>query len=578
MTRRPVHVKKYDGKRLRAICRGKSCEWYVYARRVESHNDTDFVVLNMQRDHAHTCSQVLDQRWLTSKWLAERYMEKIKANPHIPLAAIRQCVDEEFGLQVGRMKAYRARDSALEGIFGKAGLQYRRLFDYKAELERTHADSSVHIHNDNFRDPEVVSPRFLRGQLVTAMGIDPNNGWWPIAWAVTEAESYEQWKWFLGYLAEDLLIRENAPRFVFMSDQQKICGLAKVILEDFPQNEHRFCVQHIYNNFKKRFIGENFKEMLWELASSTTQEEYVERMNALWIIYPQAHQYLLGVAPKEKWVKAYFSPHVCCDVILNNICETFNSKIAIARELAIVTMLEEIRTSQMEKIQIRGQWIKTYAHAMPPVIKEIVDKYLARASSWRPTWNGEDSYQVSGPSGQYVVNMRKFTCSCRLWQLNRIPCTHAIATINKNGKDVADYVSCYYLRSTMTLLYENVLYPINGMDNWPKNSEVGFELAPPRTKRQRGRPKKLRREDLQIFTFITFHAKFGFKITMHNTIGSELFFKPVSFELDLLKPIVCKVHHQSGAGLRQGMELSEMPFKAKRPFGPKNGYKYLIRD
>ncbi|XP_042017747.1 uncharacterized protein LOC121765609 [Salvia splendens] len=224
MTRRPIHVAKNDGKRLRAICKGKSCEWYVYARKIEAHNNTDFVVVNMQRDHAHTCSQVLDQRWLTSKWLAERYMEKIKANPHIPLAAIRQCVDEEFGLKVGRMKEYRARDSALEGIFGKAGLQYRRLFDYKAELERTHADSSVHIHYENFRDPEVVGPRFLRfycclgplkkgwmrfcrpiifldacflrgmyrGQLMTAMRIDPNNGWWPIAWAVTEAESYEQ--------------------------------------------------------------------------------------------------------------------------------------------------------------------------------------------------------------------------------------------------------------------------------------------------------------------------------------------------------------------------------------------------
>ncbi|XP_041995695.1 uncharacterized protein LOC121745811 [Salvia splendens] len=477
--------------------------------------------MNMQRDHAHTCSQVLDHRWLTSKWLAERYMEKIKANPHIPLAAIRQCVDEEFGLKVGRMKAYRARDSALEGIFGKAGLQYRRLLYYQSELERTHLDSSVHIHCENFRDPEVVGQRFLRfyccigplkngwmrfcrpiifldvcflrgmykGQLMTAMRIDPNNGWWPIAWAVTEAESYDQypnngwwpfawavteaesydqWKWFLAYLSEDLHIHENAPRYIFMSDQQK--------------SEHRFYVQHIYNNFKKRFIGENFKEILWELASSTTHEQYVERMDALRIIYPQAHQYLLGVAPKEKWVKTYFSSHVCCDVILNNICETFNSKITIARELAIITMLEEIRTSQMERIQIRGQWIKTYYHALPPVINEIVDKLYVMASSWRPTWNGEDSYQVSGLS----------------WQLTGIPCTHAIATINKNEKDVSDYVSRYYLRSIMSILYENVLYPINEMDNWPKTSDVGFELAPPRTKRQRRRPKKLRREEPRV--------------------------------------------------------------------------------
>ena len=61
-----------------------------------------------------------------------------------------------------------------------------------------------------------------RGQLMTAMGIDPNNGWWPIAWAVTEEESYEQWKWFLAYLSEDLHLHDNAPRYVFMSDQQKV--------------------------------------------------------------------------------------------------------------------------------------------------------------------------------------------------------------------------------------------------------------------------------------------------------------------------------------------------------------------
>ncbi|XP_041991935.1 uncharacterized protein LOC121742786 [Salvia splendens] len=328
------------------------------------------------------------------------------------------------------------------------------------------------------------------------MGIDPNNGWWPIAWAVTESESYEHWKWFLTYLSEDLRIQDNAPRYVFMSDQQR--GLAKAIVEDFPHSEHRFCVQHIYNNFKKRFIGENFKELLWELASSTTTKQCGERMDALRIIYPQAHQYLLGVAPKEKWVKAYFASHVCCDIILNNICETFSSKISIARELAIITMLEDIRTSQMERIQIRGQWIKAYDHALPPVIKEIVDKLYARASSWRSIWNGQDAYQVSGSAGQYVVNMHEFTCSCRSWQLTGIPCTHAIATINKNGKDVSDYFSRYYLRSTMLILYENVLFPINGIDNWPKNTEVGFVLAPPRTKRQRGRPKKVRREEPQV--------------------------------------------------------------------------------
>ncbi|KAL1544555.1 hypothetical protein AAHA92_21389 [Salvia divinorum] len=46
----------------------------------------------------------------------------------------------------------------------------------------------------------------------------------------------------------------------------------------------------------------------------------------------------------------------------------------------------------------------------------------------------------------------------------------------------------------MVSLYTHVLYPINGMHNWPKTSEVGFELQPPRTKCQRGRPRKKRKE------------------------------------------------------------------------------------
>ncbi|XP_042032395.1 uncharacterized protein LOC121779124 [Salvia splendens] len=57
----------------------------------------------------------------------------------------------------------------------------------------------------------------------------------------------------------------------------------------------------------------------------------------------------------------------------------------------------------------------------------------------------------------------------------------------------------------MITLYENVLYSINGVDKWPKSSDGGFELAPPRTKRHRGRPKKLRREE----PLIRLHANGG---------------------------------------------------------------------
>lgn len=209
------------------------------------------MVTARQEKHSSTCTQVTKNKWISAKWLGKRYREKIKFNPRIPLGAMQQCVDEDFGSKLGRMTTYRARTVALEGIYGTAGAQYRKLFQYKEELLRTHPESTVEILYENFREPELSGPRFVRfycclgplkngwkqycrpiifldacflrgmyrGQVFTAMGIDPNNGWWPIAWAVCEAESYQQWKWFLDLLQVDLDIATNSPRYVFMSDQ-----------------------------------------------------------------------------------------------------------------------------------------------------------------------------------------------------------------------------------------------------------------------------------------------------------------------------------------------------------------------
>lgn len=207
-----------------------------------------------------------------------------------------------------------------------------------------------------------------------------------------------------------------------------------------------------------------------------------------------AYQYLLGVAPKEQWVTAYFSEHTKCDILLNNMCETFNSMIAESREKAKISMLEEMRTDQMQRIEYRGQWIRTYDYPIPPVIKETIEEESEHVSSWRAIWNGAESFQVSGPIGQFVVNLRQKKCSCRLWQIRGIPCVHAIACIIKDNQEVVDYVATCYSRERMVKLYENVLYPVNGMENWPRSTEVTFDMQPPRTKRQRGRPRKNRTE------------------------------------------------------------------------------------
>ena len=47
---------------------------------------------------------------------------------------------------------------------------------------------------------------------------------------------------------------------------------------------------------------------------------------------------------KENWVRVYQGTSTKCDVVENNMCETFNAWILVPRHKSIITMLNEIRT------------------------------------------------------------------------------------------------------------------------------------------------------------------------------------------------------------------------------------------
>ena len=62
------------------------------------------------------------------------------------------------------------------------------------------------------------------GQILTAVGVDSNNGIYPLAYAIVESENTQSWKWFLEILGDDLDLYANS-NFTFISDRQKLCNL-----------------------------------------------------------------------------------------------------------------------------------------------------------------------------------------------------------------------------------------------------------------------------------------------------------------------------------------------------------------
>ncbi|KAL6206695.1 hypothetical protein ACLB2K_023942 [Fragaria x ananassa] len=161
---------------------------------------------------------------------------------------IQNVVAEDFEMKIGFQLAHRAKAKALRMAQGTIEDQYNNLESYAHELKK--------------RNP--------------AVGIDGNNGMYPIAWVIVEVETFDTWTWFLTNLKEDLDIH-HSRHYAFMSDKQK--GLGATVKNLFPEAEHRFCVRHMHNNFKgDGHIGLELKQRLWAIARATTIVKYKQAM------------------------------------------------------------------------------------------------------------------------------------------------------------------------------------------------------------------------------------------------------------------------------------------------------------
>ncbi|CAN1753129.1 hypothetical protein LINPERHAP1_LOCUS5032 [Linum perenne] len=130
-------------------------------------------------------------RFADYKYIARKYVQRFLIDPYWGIDSIIQTVQEDLHLQIGRDKAGRVRKHGVE------------------------------------------LAREVGGQLLTAVGLDANDGVYPIAYAAVTTENEDNWKWFLLYLTNDLGIdEESSGDWMIMSDKQKVRHRDKQMVVD----------------------------------------------------------------------------------------------------------------------------------------------------------------------------------------------------------------------------------------------------------------------------------------------------------------------------------------------------------
>jgi MULE transposase domain/SWIM zinc finger len=330
-----------------------------------------------------------------------------------------------------------------------------------------------------------------KGQLAATAGIDGHNWLYPVAYVVFDSETSANWEWFMEQLKRAI----GTPLgLAISSDACK--GLASAAASVFPNIEHRECMRHLMENFKKKFHGEIFDTEMWPTAKAYTIEKCSAHLCKIEEASPQAIAFL-EKNHKQFWCRSKFSELSKCDYVNNNISESFNSWIKDLKSLNVVDLLNQIRRRIMMTFDKRRRiGSKLNGTILPSVLNQlnVKSRNIGRVSISR---SGDTCAEVSGmglydTSWGHVVELDEQKCTCREWQLSGQPCIHAIAFIcSIRGAHLEDYVHEYYSLYKFRVAYAGIISPMPDKLQWV-NFDPGFKIYPPNMIRPPGRPKKQR--------------------------------------------------------------------------------------
>ncbi|CAK8566809.1 unnamed protein product [Lathyrus sativus] len=117
-----------------------------------------------------------------------------------------------------------------------------------------------------------------------------------IAYVVVKGETKDSWTWFLESLIPDLGGVRLCITYTLISDQQK--GLLPALDELLGNVDQRFCVRHLYSNFRKKFPGLKLKELMWRDACASYVKAWKKIILEIKGVNEEAFKHLIKIPPR----------------------------------------------------------------------------------------------------------------------------------------------------------------------------------------------------------------------------------------------------------------------------------------
>ncbi|KAL0928804.1 hypothetical protein M5K25_000727 [Dendrobium thyrsiflorum] len=480
----------------------------------------------------HTCTNPILQaghRQCNSQFISFFIIPTIRKQMDIKPREIIGRVEAKFNIKVSYMKAWDSRRKAIKSVFGSWEESYRSLNLFMEAIVAAMPGTVYKIQSSSTQrfqrlfwafGPSINGWKYCRpvlsldgtfllgkyrGTLLIAVGLDANNGLFPLAFGIVESECNESWIWFLRMLHELVPSISSRSDLCIISDRH--AGLVRGCREIFPSAAHHHCLRHLRENFKKavRQMGISDVEFVCQKMYTAGNTDDPDLFNQMMVdiikIKPEIHQWLVE-RDLSKWT-LIFDGGFRYGVMTTNASEAFNGILKRARGLPVQALITAIYYNIVRMFIRRLEMIIAEEHQSNNFFSARVQVKIRKLESDarripEPTRVNLHEFQVFDMSSRsYRVDITPGSnslCSCGRTIIYHMPCAHVISCTAAVRLSHLEYVSEFYTLNNFKMTYADEFHTIPDKQFWPIHDPVVglYPLTPPNFRRRSGRPKSTR--------------------------------------------------------------------------------------
>ncbi|CAL5061313.1 unnamed protein product [Urochloa decumbens] len=255
------------------------------------------------------CQVLPEQECLSSSFPAQYVKETLEKNPAMTMEEIVVYLAETYGKHISHAGAWRAKQKALELGFGTFYDSYNYVPRWLKDI--TYNDPGNFV---DMKDSEVAGCKDFRvlhsifwafslciqafvscrpvlcikstslcgkyqGVLITAIALDANDDYIPVAFAIIEEESKESWLWFLRNVNR-AIIKQRSDVCVIHDHKRELMDAVEDLNRQEPHPwrdiQSRWCIQHLTENFFAHYGDNKLKMLFKRLCEKNQKTKFVE--------------------------------------------------------------------------------------------------------------------------------------------------------------------------------------------------------------------------------------------------------------------------------------------------------------